>query len=376
MKYRKLANETVSALGFGCMRLPVIGGDMNKIDEPEATRMLHRAIDLGVNYVDTAWPYHGGESEPVTGRALKGKYRDKVFLATKCPTWSVDEWPDFDKYLNEQMRKLQTGHIDFYLMHSLDKERWPIIRNLGAIVFMERALNDGRIGHLGFSFHDDHEFFAPIIDGFKWDFCQIQYNYMDEKNQAGTEGLEYAVSKGVDVIVMEPLRGGKLTKKVPETIQKLMEKSGIERTPAELALRWVWNRADVSCVLSGMSAMDQVEENCRIASDAEANSLSPDELQIIEEIKKLYIERSEIPCTDCRYCVPCPSGVNIPRIFSIFNDMRIYEDEKSARMFYGMFMKPEERANNCTECGECEEKCPQGIKIIEELKKCHEKLSG
>jgi uncharacterized protein len=307
---------------------------------------------------------------------LKGQYRDKVFLATKSPTWAVNTYADFDKYLNGQLKKLQTDRIDFYLMHSLDHERWPAIRDLGGIEFIEGALKDGRIGHIGFSFHDDHEFFAPIIDGYKWEFCQIQYNYMDEKNQAGTEGLEYAISKGVDVIVMEPLRGGKLTKMVPETIRKLMEKSGIKRTPAELALRWVWNRSDLSTVLSGMSAMDQVEENCRIAADAEPNSLTSEEFQIIEEIKKLYIERSEIPCTDCRYCAECPSGVNIPRIFSIYNDMRIYEDEKSARMFYGMFMKPEERANNCTECGACEEKCPQGIAIIEELKKCHEKLSG
>ena len=261
-------------------------------------------------------------------------------------------------------------------MHSLDKERWPKIRDLGGLEFLDRAKKDGRIGHVGFSFHDDHEFFTPIIDGYDWEFCQIQYNFMDTEEQAGTAGLEYAVSKGVDVIVMEPLRGGKLTKNVPERIKALMKESGITRTPAELALRWVWNRTDVSIALSGMSAMEHVEENCRIAVDAEAGSLTPDELALIDEIKKLYIARSEIPCTDCRYCVPCPSGVDIPRIFGVYNDLHIYEDKKWAKGFYTVFLKPQERADMCAECGECESKCPQGIGIIEALKKCHEVLNG
>ena len=376
MKFRKLAGENVSVLGFGCMRLPVIGNDQAKIDESEATRMLHRAIDMGVNYVDTAWPYHNGASEPLTGKALQDGYREKVYIATKLPTWMAKTRKDCDKFLNEQLKKLQTDCIDFYLLHSLDEERWPQMRDIGALDFIDKAIADGRIRYAGFSFHDDLEFFKPIVDGYNWSFCQIQYNYMDENIQAGTEGLEYAVEKGLDIIVMEPLRGGKLTKKVPENIQEHLDKSGIKYSQAELALRWVWNRPDVSCVLSGMSVMEHVEENCRIAGEVEAGSMTSAEFEIIEKIKELYSERSEIPCTDCRYCIPCPSGVAIPRIFAVYNDLHIYGDENWAKGFYSIFLKPNERADNCTECGECLEKCPQGIEIIVELKKCHEKLKG
>ncbi len=376
MKYRKIADREISILGFGCMRLPVIDGDMNKIDEPEATRILHYAIDHGVNYIDTAWPYHGGASEPFTGKALKGGYRDKVHLATKLPSWMVESREDCDKYLNEQLKKLRTDRIEFYLLHSLDKTRWPQLKSLGTIEFMETAIKDGRIGYAGFSFHDDLDVFKPIVDDFDWTFCQIQYNYMDENHQAGTEGLEYAVSKGLDIIVMEPLRGGKLTKKIPENIQSLMDKSSINKTPAELALRWVWNRDDVSCVLSGMSTMEQVVENCRIADDARPDSQSDEDLQIINRIRDLYLERTVIPCTDCQYCVPCKEGVDIPRIFSIYNDLHIYRNSEWAEGYYQIFLQPSERASNCKECCECIEKCPQGIGIIEELKKCHAELSG
>ncbi|MCK4721220.1 aldo/keto reductase, partial [bacterium] len=350
--------------------------NMNKIDEPEATRMLHYAIDHGVNYIDTAWPYHGGASEPFTGKALKGGYRDKVYLATKLPSWMVESREDCDKYLNEQLKKLQTDRIEFYLLHSLDKTRWPQLKSLGVVEFMETAIRDGRIRYAGFSFHDDLDVFKPIVDDFDWTFCQIQYNYMDENHQAGTEGLEYAVSKGLDIVVMEPLRGGKLTQRIPDTIQNLMSTKGIDKTLAELALRWVWNRDDVSCVLSGMSTMEQVIENCRIADDAQPNSLSDEEFQIINRIRDLFLERMIIPCTDCRYCVPCKEGVDIPRIFSIYNDLNIYRNSEWAEGYYQIFLKPSERASNCKECGECIEKCPQGIEIIEELKKCHAALSG
>ncbi len=376
MKFRKIADCEISILGFGCMRFPVIDGDMNKIDEPEATRMLHYAIDHGVNYIDTAWPYHGGASEPFTGKALKGGYRDKVYLATKLPSWMVESREDCDKYLNEQLKKLQTDRIEFYLLHSLDKTRWPQLKSLGVVEFMETAIRDGRIRYAGFSFHDDLDVFKPIVDDFDWTFCQIQYNYMDENHQAGTEGLEYAVSKGLDIVVMEPLRGGKLTKRIPDTIQNLMSTKGIDKTLAELALRWVWNRDDVSCVLSGMSTMEQVIENCRIADDAQPNSLSDEEFQIINRIRDLFLERMIIPCTDCRYCVPCKEGVDIPRIFSIYNDLNIYRNSEWAEGYYQIFLQPSERASNCRECGECVEKCPQGIGIIEELKKCHAALSG
>jgi hypothetical protein len=358
------------------MRLPVIGGDMSKIDEPETARMIRYAIDHGVNYVDNAWGYHGGQSEPVVGRILHDGLREKVFLATKLPQWLVKTHDDCDKYLNQQLERLQTDHFDFYLLHSLGKASWERLAALDVGRFLDRAIADGRIGHAGFSFHDEGASFGPIVDGYNWTFCQIQYNYMDTNEQAGTAGLRYAVSKGLNVIVMEPLRGGRLTKQVPESVLALLKESGIDMTPAELALRWVWNDPEVSLVLSGMSAMEQVEENVRVADDALPNSLTRRELDAIEKIKQLYIERTEIACTDCKYCVPCPQKVDIPEIFRIYNDLRIYGDASSARGFYSMFMKPENKADKCAECGECEEKCPQGIGIRELLKKAHAELAG
>ena len=376
MKYRKIGDCKVSALGFGCMRLPVIDNNMTQIDEPEATRMLHYAIEQGVNYIDTAVPYHGGNSEPFVGNALKGGWRDRVRLATKLPSWAVQTTEDFDKHLNEQLGKLQTDCIEFYLLHSLKSDWWEKLKKLGALEFLGRAIEDGRIKYAGFSFHDELSTFKEIVDSYDWDFCQIQYNYMDENHQAGTEGLNYAVEKGIDVIVMEPLRGGKLTKKIPDSIQALMDQNNISKTQAELALRWVWNRPDVSIVLSGMSTMDQVVENCRVANESEPNSLTADELVIIEKIRDLYLERTQVPCTECNYCLPCPEGVDITGIFRLYNDLHIYQDEQWAQASYGMFMPEGEKASNCNECGQCEEACPQDIAVIEKLKECHAKLCG
>lgn len=372
MQFRILGKEKVSALGFGCMRFPVIGG---KIDEPQATRMIHRAIDLGVNYFDTAWGYHDGESEPFVGRALQKGWREKVFLATKLPPWLVRAHSDCDKYLNDQLKRLKTDRIDFYLMHALGKSSWEKLLKLDVISFIDKALKDGRIRYVGFSFHDEGENFNSIVDSYKWTFCQIQYNFMDEEYQAGTAGYKYALSKGLHVIGMEPLRGGKFTKNIPQVIIKLIENSGINRTPAEIGLRWVWNHEGISLVLSGMSSMEQVEENCRIADSALPGCLSKKEQKLIEKIKAVYLERKEIPCTNCKYCQPCPSGVDIPEILRIYNDLCMYCDERSAKLNYNMFMKAENRADMCDECGECESKCPQGIEIIELLKIAHAKLA-
>jgi len=356
------------------MRLPVIGDDQGKIDEAEAARMLHYAIEQGVNYVDTAWPYHDGASEPFVGRALKGGWREKVYLATKLPTWLTKTRADCDKYLNEQLRRMRTDSIDFYLLHGLDGDSWRKMLEMDALGFLDAALRDGRIGHAGFSFHGELEDFKLIVDGYGWTFCQIQYNYMDENFQAGTEGLKYAASKGLAVIAMEPLRGGKLTKNAPEGVRSLLAKGGIDRSPAELGLRWVWNHPEISCVLSGMSAMEQVVENCRVADDARPDSLSAEELAVIGKIRDLYLGRTKVACTDCGYCLPCPEGVNIPAILSIYNEMFLYDDINCARDDYRMALKQGERASNCTECAQCEEACPQRIEIIETLKKCTEAL--
>lgn len=376
MKYRKIGDCEVSALGFGCMRLPVIDNNQSKIDEAVAERMLHYAIEQGVNYVDTAWPYHNENSEPFVGKALQDGWRDRVHLATKLPSWAIQSTADMDKYLNEQLKRLQTDCIEFYLLHSLKSDWWEKLWNLGALEFLGRAIEDGRIRYAGFSFHDELSTFKKIVDAYVWTFCQIQYNYMDENHQAGTEGLNYAVNKGISVIVMEPLRGGKLTKRVPDDIRAFMNKSNIDRTPAELALRWVWDKPDVSLVLSGMSTMDQVVENCRVANESEPKSLTADELVIIEKIRDLYLERTQVPCTECGYCLPCPEGVDIPGIFRLYNDLHIYQDEQWAQVSYGMFVPEGEKASNCTECGQCEEACPQDIPVIEKLKECHEKLGG
>jgi predicted aldo/keto reductase-like oxidoreductase len=379
MKYRTFGrlDWQPSALGFGAMRLPTFDNDPAQIDEAEATRMLRYAIDHGVNYVDTAYPYHRQASEPFVGRALQDGYRERVKLATKMPTWLIESMEDFDRYLGEQLERLQTGHIDFYLLHGLGKARWPTLCDLNVFDWAEGAIADGRIHHLGFSFHDEYQVFQEIVDASDlWTFCQIQYNYMDVDYQAGTRGLEYAAEKGLAVVVMEPLRGGRLTKSVPPGVQKIWDGAQVKRTPADWALQWVWNHPQVSLLLSGMSTMEQVVENIASADRSSPGVLSREELAMFDQARETYQTLSPIPCTDCKYCLPCPNGVNIPRVFEIYNDLMMYGDEQRAQMVYNTFMKAEERADLCIECGECLEQCPQQIEIPEWLAKAHEILCG
>ena len=363
-----------SALGFGAMRLPRIDNDPGQIDEPEATRMIRYAIDHGVNYVDTAYPYHRETSETFLGRALQDGYRERIKLATKMPCWKVEQVEDFDRFLNEQLEKLQTNHIDFYLLHALSAESWPKVRDLGVLNWAEGALGNGRIGYLGFSFHDKYEVFQEIVDATDlWTFCQIQHNYMDIDYQAGTKGLEYAADKGLAVVIMEGLRGGMLTDHVPPQVQALWDSAPVQRTSAEWALQWLWNQPEISVVLSGMSTMEQVVENVESAGKSGVGSMSADELAVVDRVRETYEALCAIPCTACEYCLPCPSGVNIPEIFEIYNDMLMYGDEQRARMFYS-WLDEKQRADLCIECGECLEKCPQGIEIPDWLKKAHEVL--
>jgi predicted aldo/keto reductase-like oxidoreductase len=364
-----------SALGFGAMRLPTVDGDPAQIDEPEATRMIRYAIDHGVNYVDTAYPYHRENSERFLGRALQDGYRERIKLATKLPCWKIEGPEDFDRYLNEQLEKLQTDHVDFYLLHSLGEKNWPQVRDHGVLPWAEKTLADGRIGHLGFSFHDTYDMFQEIIDATDlWTFCQIQHNYMDVEYQAGTKGLKYAAGKGLAVVIMEPLRGGRLTKSVPPPVQAIWDGAPVQRTPADHALQWLWNQPEVSVVLSGMSAMQHVEENIVSAGRSGSGTLSEEELALYDRVRAAYEALSPIPCTDCKYCLPCPSGVNIPRVFEIYNDFMMYGDEDRAQMVYDVFMKAEERADQCIECGECLEQCPQNIEIPDWLARAHEVL--
>lgn len=373
MLYRKFGktNENVSVLGFGCMRLPLLpGGNMSDIDEKQAAGLIRRAIDEGVNYIDTAFPYHrkkrvrGGESEPFVGRALKGGYRQKVYLATKLPAWMVKTKEDLGKFLDEQLERLDTDVIDFYLMHSLNKATWNTLKRVGFGEFLDKAIKDGKIRYAGFSFHDKAELFKKIVDHYDWSFCQIQYNYVDEYFQAGTEGLEYAAAKGLGMVIMEPLRGGKLAQSLPPEVKAIFDESGISRTPAGWALRWLWDRPEVSTVLSGMNTMEQLEDNLKTAGDALPGSLSQEELEIMERAKAAYKGRIKVGCTECGYCKPCPSGVDIPSCFTYYNNFSMFGREEG----YDMWLSPGQKASNCKECGICEAKCPQGLSIREHLK--------
>ncbi len=377
MNYRTLGKtgERVSCLGFGCMRLPIIDGQENRIDVDVAMEMVHSAIDRGINYFDTAYPYHQGMSEPFLGNALQDGLRKKVLIATKLPSWEVNSREDCDRILAEQLERLKTEYIDFYLLHALKKEWWEKLKNLGALEFLDQAIKVGRIKYAGFSFHDEIDSFKEIVDAYDWSFCQIQYNFMDEEVQAGTAGLNYAAERELGIVIMEPLRGGSLARKAPTDIQAIWDRSAKKRSPAEWALRWVWNHPDISVVLSGMTAPEQLEENCSIGASAEPCSLNENELEIIEEVKQQYRQRIKVDCTACGYCMPCPSGVNIPRVFSVYNDRFIFDEKRWSHLMYTFASNADEQASNCVECGECEEACPQEIPIIAALKECHEVLS-
>jgi predicted aldo/keto reductase-like oxidoreductase len=378
MQYRKFGklDWKVSALGFGCMRLPIIGQDQSKIDEPLAIRMIRYAIDNGVNYLDSAYMYHAGNSERVLGRALKEGYREKVRVATKLPAMMIQKAEDFDRILNDQIEKLQVGKIDFYLLHGLNNVSWVKVRDLGVLKWAEKQMAQGKIGRLGFSFHDKFPVFKEIIDSYdNWVLSQVQYNYMDVANQAGRKGVEYAAGKGLAVVVMEPLRGGKLSKEPPPPVAKVWKAAHRKMAPVEWALQWVWNQLEISVALSGMSAMEQVVENVKIAGRSGPGTLSGQDLKLIERVRKAYRGLTPIPCTDCKYCQPCPHGVDIPRVFQAYNDATIYDDlEVGRRMYNAPFFRPESRADKCEECGECLEKCPQHIPIPDWLKKAHEAL--
>jgi predicted aldo/keto reductase-like oxidoreductase len=367
MKYRQFGSLDwkVSALGFGAMRFPVIDGDSGKIDEKAASEMVYYAIDNGVNYIDTAYPYHSGQSEGFVGRTLQGVYRDKVKIATKLPCWEVENKEDFDRLLIEQLERLKTAQIDFYLLHALNEKSWLKMEQLGVLPWAEKALADGKIAHLGFSFHDEFEVFKTIIDAYdRWEFCQIQYNYMDIDYQAGKKGLDYAAENGLAVIVMEPIRGGRLVDP-PQQIEEIWNQADQKRTPADWSLQWLWNQPEVSVVLSGMSEMQHVVENVASGNQSGINSLSEAESELVVRVRGEYEGLALIPCTRCGYCIPCPEGIDIPRLLNIYNDSIMYDKNDYAKTEYNNFVPVNNRANLCVACQECEEKCPQGILVSE-----------
>ena len=361
--------EEFSVLGFGCMRLPMQNG---QVDEAAASRMMHTAIDKGVNYVDTAWPYHGGQGESVVGRLLGGGLRDKVTLATKLPSWLVKTREDMDTFLEKQLVSLRTDHIDVYLLHSLSADRWENMVKLGALNFMEKARAAGKIRYIAFSFHDGLDCFKNIVDAYPWDLCQIQYNLLDDNYQAGWEGLKYASGKGIGVVVMEPLKGGNITIPMPNELSEAARKAGYSHpTLADVALRWVWNHPEVGLLLSGMSSEEQMNRNLESASRGYPNSLTPEELALVKAAKDLYASRMRVPCTACAYCKPCPKGVEIPQCFLNLNNAAISGDWGAQRANY-LYILADDREGNkasaCVECGLCETRCPQHIPIREKLK--------
>ncbi|APH13341.1 4Fe-4S dicluster domain protein [Clostridium sporogenes] len=377
MLYRKFGktDEEVSILGFGCMRLPVIDNNPAKIDEKKAIKQIRYAIDNGVNYIDTAYPYHEGASEFLVGKVLRDGYRERVKLATKLPSWLIESREDMDKYLNEQLEKLQTDHIDFYLLHALNKGDWENLKKHNVFEFLDKAIEDGRIKYAGFSFHDELSLFKEIVDSYNWSFCQIQYNFIDENYQAGLKGLRYASQKGLAVVIMEPLRGGNLARVVPDDVKKLWNKAHIKRSPAQWGFRFLWNYPEITVVLSGMEEMAHIKENIKEANNGYANSLTEKELELIDRVKEIYISRIKADCTNCRYCMPCPFGVNIPKNFKYLNMASIYSDVKKQKKKYINHLNKNEKASNCRKCGKCEEACPQNIKIrnmLEEVVKTFE----
>lgn len=381
MLYRSVQKngDKLSILGFGAMRLAQKDG---KIDEERAKKQIRHAIDRGVNYVDTAWTYHSGESESFLGRTLSEGYRDKVKLATKLPSWMIKSREDMDRYLDVQIKRLNTDRIDYYLLHALNGRLWDSLHALNVVDFMDKAKKDGRILNAGFSFHGNLDDFKRIVDAYPWEFCQIQYNYLDENNQAGKEGLQYAAAKGMGVIIMEPLRGGNLGRPVPPpAVAALWEEAKQQRTPVEWALRWVWNHPEVTVVLSGMNEEDHIEENLSIAEDAHPNSLTENELGLIDKVARTYVDIMKVSCTGCGYCQPCPSGVMIPECFEIYNNMHMFGKTPEVPFMYvarmsGLTAEQSGYASQCVQCGECLEKCPQQIHIPEFLEKVAQELES
>ena len=379
MQYRKFGNLgfEISTFGFGTMRLPLQKdtSDAARIDEAEAIAMIRAAVDSGVNYVDTAYPYHGGNSERLVAKALRDGYRDKVKLATKLPTWLVKTPADFDRLLDEQLGKLATDHIDFYLLHALDEERWDNLQKNGVFDFIARAKKSGKVRRIGFSFHDRLPVFRKIIDAYPWDMCQIQFNFLDIDYQAGEAGLRYAASRGIPVVVMEPLRGGNLVKNIPDEVRQAWDAAPVRHTPAEWAFRWVCNHPEVKVVLSGVSTMEQTMDTARILSGAFPDSMTPEELATVDRVREIYRRRIRVGCTGCRYCMPCPKGVDIPDVFQAYNNASLFDlPAETRRRQYANLERDQSDVSRCVRCGACEAKCPQHILIREKLREAERAL--
>lgn len=380
MQYRTIPKIDFkpSALGFGAMRLPVIDNNQGKVNIPEATRIIRYAIDRGVNYLDTAYFYHDGFAEQAVGAALKDGYREKIKLATKFPSREVKSRADFDAAFERQLKRLDTPKVNFYLLHGMHRPEWDRLKDMGIIPWLEGKIAEGKMDYVGFSFHDEYDYFKKIVDAYdNWTFCQLHFNYMDRDYQGGRRAIEYGAGKRLGVFIMEPLRGGQLAQKPPEAVAKIWAEAKVKRSPVEWALRWIWNYPEISMVLSGMSTMEQVKENVAAAEKAGNSKLTKAESELIDKVRDAYQGLRPIPCTSCRYCMPCEQNVEIPGIFGIYNELKMYGDTKIVSFRYGNGMwaiKQDRNATNCIACGKCEERCPQHINISDWLKKVHEEL--
>ena len=363
MKYRTMrfigGEENVSLLGLGCMRFPL--NEDGTIDEAQAEAMIGRALNAGINYIDTAYPYHKGESEPFLGRALKKYPRNSFYLATKLPVWLVNSVEDAERLFKEQLSRLQTKYIDYYLLHALDAGRWEKLVKEGIIEWAEAKKASGKIRHLGFSFHDTYPVFREILTYRQWDFCQIQYNYINLTHQAGTEGLKYAASKGLGVVIMEPLLGGKLANLAPHVAEAFPE----GKSHVEYALDFLWDKPEVSLLLSGMTEPEQVEANLEYASRSHVGMVTEEEKAVYEKAKKIFDEMALVNCTKCAYCMPCPFGLNIPELFAAYNMTASHGMTPAKEAYEALSVK----ADACRACHHCEKECPQHIKISEMMPK-------
>ena len=376
MQYRndKYGNK-ISVLGYGCMRFSQKAG---RVELEKTEKEILAAFEAGVNYYDTAYIYPG--SEAALGEILeRNQIRDKVNIATKLPHYMIKSKDDAEKYFREELRRLRTDHVDYYLMHMLtDVKTWERLKGLGIDTWLKEKVASGAIRQIGFSYHGNSDMFCQLIDANDWDFCQIQYNYLDEHSQAGRKGLHHAAKKGIPVVIMEPLRGGRLVNNLPEKAQKLFRDFEIKRTPAEWAFRWLWNQPEVTCVLSGMNSLEMVRENVKNAADAKVGEFGEKEETLIRSVVEAINEKMKVGCTGCGYCMPCPKKVDIPGTFSAYN--KRYTDSKFRSLIeYVMctaLRKDSTSAANCVECGLCEKHCPQGIKIRQELKSARKELEG
>ena len=376
MKYRDFGKLGIrgSAFGLGCMRFNGAASGDSIIDEQKAIGLIRRAIDGGVTYLDTAYVYLNRTSEIVLGKALRDGYRDRVTIATKMPMEAVHNRAEMEALLAEELRKLQTDHIDFYLMHGINREKWEYFKSIGAPRFFDDMKREGKIRYKCFSFHGPYDEFEFIINDWDWDMVQIQYNFMDVYNQAGTRGLELAGRLGIPVVIMEGLLGGRLAK-APDNVQALYDAFPVKRSPVEWAFRWLCNHPEVATVLSGCNEAFQIDDNLRIFDAVAPNCMTDDELKLMDDVRSAYLSRRKIGCTGCRYCMPCPNGVNIPGIFSAWNQMSLYNQNPKDNWGYGQIVLNGETADKCVACGACEAACPQHLGIIEALKQAQRELA-